>query len=216
MFATRKLTQEEVNNSGEYKVIFISPDSDCWNSKCEAWAVMEDEMLDFGGEIRQHDSPKQLELIKKDDFSNVSSLDSIRFSGEDYETRVNAIISSDYISNPQVDVTTIRHYMQDLLINDDPIRAHVASIDSNLDGALLDSALLSRLKFSKLAMSIGSVTMSNEKCKRFESDFSELWTSVVVTTGGHPRGVTAEMLSKIWSIDTKMAERTLQVTTQLN
>ena len=143
-------------------------------------------------------------------------MDSIRLSGEDYETRVDAIISLAYISDSQDDVTTEQHHMQDLLIADNPIRAHAASIDSNLDGALLDSALSSRLEFSKLAMSIGSVTMSNEKCKLFEADVSESWTYVGVTTTGHPRGVTAEMLSKIWLIDTKMAERTLQVTTQLN
>ena len=106
-------------------------------------------------------------------------------------------------------MTTVQHHMQDLLIADDPIRAHVASIDSNLDGALLDSTLSSRLEFSKLSMSIGSVTTSNDKCKPFEADVSESWKSVGVTTAGHPRGVTAEILSKIWSIDTK-------VTTQLN
>ena len=88
-------------------------------------------MLDFEVEIRQHDRPKQLELIKEDDFANVSSLDSIRFSGEDYETRVDAIISSAYVRNPKDDVTTIQYHMQDLLIDDEPIRAHVASIDSN-------------------------------------------------------------------------------------
>ena len=106
--------------------------------------------------------------------------------------------------------------MQDLLIADDPIRVHVASIESNLDGALLDSALSSRLEFSKLATSIRSVMMSNDKCELFEADVNESCTSVGVTTAVHPRGVTVEMLSKIWSIDTKMTERTLQVTTQLN
>ena len=141
---------------------------------------------------------------------------SIIFSVEDYETRVDAIISLAYVSNPQDDVTTVQHHIQDLLISDDPIRAHVASIDSNLDGVLLDSALSSRLEFSKLAMSIGSVAMSNEKYELFEADVSELWTSVGFMTAGHPRGVTVEMLSKICSIDTIMAERTLQVTTQLN
>ena len=65
-------------------------------------------------------------------------------------------------------------------------------------------------------MSIGSVTMNNEKCELFEADVSESWKSVRVTTAGHPRGVTAEMLSKIWSIDIKISERKLQVTTQLN
>ena len=80
--------------------------------------------------------------------------------------------------------------MQYLLIADDPIRAHVDSIYSYLDGALLDSALSRRLEFSKLAMSIGSVTTSNEKCELFEADVSESWTSVGVDTAGHPRGVT--------------------------
>ena len=216
MFATRKLTQDEFNNVREYKIFFISPDSDCWNPKCEAWTVIEDEMLYFKGETRQHDRPKQLEHIKEDEFANVSSLDSIIFSGEDYETRVDEIISSACISNPQDGVTTVQHHIQNLLIADDPIRAHVASIDSNLDGSLLDSALSRRLEFSKLAMSIGSLTMSNEKCELFEADVSELWTSMGVTTAGHPRGMTAEMFSKIWLIDTKMAERKLQVTTQLN
>ena len=143
-------------------------------------------------------------------------MDSIIFLGDDYETHVGAIISSAYVSNPQDNVTTVQHHIQDLLIADDPIRVHVASIDSNLDGALLYLALLSKLEFSKLAMSIGSVTMSNEKCELFEADVSELWTSVGFMTAGHPRGVTVEMLSKIWLIDTKMAESTLQVTTQFN
>ena len=39
---------------------------------------------------------------------------------------------------------------------------------------------------------------------------------VASTTAGKSRGITAEMLSKIWRIDHKMAEKTLQLTTQLN
>ena len=108
---TQKLTQDEVNNAGDYKVILISPDSNCWNPKCEAWTVMKDEMLYFEVKIRQHDRPKHIELINKYDFDNVSSLDSIRLSGEDYETRVDAIISLAYISDSQDDVTTEQHHM---------------------------------------------------------------------------------------------------------
>ena len=58
--------------------------------------------------------------------------------------------------------------------------------------------------------------MSNDKCELFQAYVSESWTTVGVTTEGHPRGVTVKILSKIWLIDTKMAEKTLQVTTQLN
>ena len=36
------------------------------------------------------------------------------------------------------------------------------------------------------------------------------------TTAGQPKGVTLELLSKIWTIPFKMAEETLQVTSQLN
>ena len=37
--------------------------------------------------------------------------------------------------------------IQDWLIAEDPIHAHVATMDANLDGKLLDSALSDRLEF---------------------------------------------------------------------
>ena len=40
VFNTRQLTQEEINEAGEYKVIFISPGADYWNPNCEDWDAM--------------------------------------------------------------------------------------------------------------------------------------------------------------------------------
>ena len=115
-------------------------------------------MLDYDGEIKHRDSQQKMELIQQDDLFDVSVLDAIRFSGEDYEKRVDAIISSDYVNKPQDGKKTRNTTMEDCFIVEDPIRAHVDTMDANLDGNLLNSALSDRLKISKLDLSIGSMT----------------------------------------------------------
>ena len=92
----------------------------------------------------------------------------------------------------------------------------MAMMYATLYGNLLNLALLDRLEFSRLAMSIESMTANNGGCELLEADISELWETFNSTSAGHTKRVTAEILSKIWSIDHKMAEKTLQVTNQLN
>ena len=53
---------------------------------------------------------------------------------------------------------TYSHCVKDWLLMEDGIRAHVASTDARLDEKLLDCALSDRLKLSKIAMAIGSMT----------------------------------------------------------
>ena len=55
VFRTRQLTKEEINETGKYKVIFISPDADSWNSNSEDYAAMEEEILVYYGKIKQLD-----------------------------------------------------------------------------------------------------------------------------------------------------------------
>ena len=57
---------------------------------------------------------------------------------------------------------------------------------------------------------------NNESCEFFEADISESWENVNATSAKNPKRVTMEIISKIWSIDHKMAEKTLQVTNKLN
>ena len=42
---------------------------------------MEEEILDYYGDIKQRDPPQQMYLIQKDDLFDVSALDAIRFPG---------------------------------------------------------------------------------------------------------------------------------------
>ena len=88
-----------------------------------------------------------MELIQQDDFFDVSVLDAIRFSWEDYEKRMDTLISYAYVSNPHYGEPMRNTNMEDWFIVEYPIRAHVAKMDSNKDGNLLDSALSYILDF---------------------------------------------------------------------
>ena len=114
-------------------------------------------------------------------------------------------------------------YIQDLQLGTDGVRAGVAATDERLDGILLDAALSDRLEFSKFAMAIGSTTASKGGCELFMAELEELtedvadaWTEISSTTAGTPKGVTTDILSMIWTISHEMAEKTIQITSQLN
>ena len=110
--------------------------------------------------------------------------------------------------------------MQDWLLAEDGICAHVASTYARLDGKLLDAALSDWMELSKFAMVIGSMTVNIRRCELFEADMeaavSQTWDEIGFTTAGHPKEFTAEMLSKVWTISHEMAENTLCVTNQMN
>ena len=81
--------------------------------------------------------------------------------------------------------------MEDWLIVEYSIHAHVAIMDADLDGNRLNLALSDRLEFLKLAMSIGKMTPNNGNCEWFEADISESWANVNATSDGHPKGLTS-------------------------
>ena len=65
-------------------------------------------------------------------------------------------------------------------------------------------------------MAIGSLTANCGSCELFEAnmdqDVTKTRSEIGSTTAGQPKGVTPELLSKIWTIPFTMAEETLQVT----
>ena len=103
------------------------------------------------------------------------------------------------------------------------MHAGVAATDARLDGILLDAELSDRLECSKFAIAIGSTTANKGRCElvmaklnELAEDVAEAWTEISSTTAGRPKGVTADMLSKIWNISHEMAEKNIQITSQLN
>ena len=94
----------------------------------------------------------------------------MRISGEKFEHFIDAHISSAYVIITETEDVIDRYRMQDCLIVEDGIRAHVASTDARLDGKLLDAALSDRVEFSKFSMAIGNMTANSGSCELVEAD----------------------------------------------
>ena len=99
-------------------------------------------------------------------------------SEEKYESHIDTIISSAYTSIPEPGDVTDSHRVQDWLLVEDGIRAHVAATDARLDEKLLDCALSDRLEFSKIAMVIGSLTANCGSCELFEANTQPYLTKI--------------------------------------
>ena len=115
---------------------------------------------------------------------------------------------------------TDSYCMQDYLLVEYGIRAHVASTDARLDGKLVNSDLSDWMELSKFDMAIGIMIENSGSCELFEADMeaavSQTRDEIDSTTAVHPKVVTAKILSKIWTIIPEMTEKTLRVMSQLN
>ena len=125
----------------------------------------------------------------------------------------------------------------------DQIRAQVASISSVLDPELFVDRLNERAAQSKFAAAVGSKNANPQDCDIFSANpkdsdpndtnfkslhpleylvececelFEDIQKSFVSASHAEkPKGVTPEILMKVWSIDNATAKRTINVTSQL-
>ena len=223
VFKTRNLNDEEIAEPGGYGILYLTLDADSWDPNCEAWADQEDEMLDIDGEIILCNQRPPVQIIEEDDYFDVSGIYAIRISAENYEKCIDTVISSAYVSTPGPGDMAHDFNIQDWQLGTDSVRAGVAATDARLDGMLLYAALSDIMEFSKFAMAIGSTTANKGGCELFladldnsSADITKAWTDIGSTTAGSPKGVTADMLSKIWTISHEMAVKTIALTSQLN
>ena len=207
VFNTRKLNNEEIAEPGGYEILYLTPDDDSWDPNCEAWAEQEYEMLDIDGEILLLTQRTPVQIIEEDDYFDVSGIDDIRLSADNYEKCINTLISYAYVGTPGPGEMADDFNIQDWQLVTDGVRAGVAATDAQLDGKLLDAVLSDRMEFSKFSMAIGSKTANKGGCELFladlddlSTDIAEAWTEIGSTTDGGPKGVTVDMLSKIWTI----------------
>ena len=123
----------------------------------------------------------------------------------------------------------------------DPIRVQVASISSVLDPELFVDRLNGRAAHSKFAADVGSTNANPQDCDMFSANpqdsapndtnfkslhpledlvdcelFEDIQKSVVSASHAEkPKGVTPEILMKVWRIDNATTKRTINVTSQL-
>ena len=130
IFKTRNLSDEEIAEPGGYDILYLTPDADSWDPNCEDWAGQEDEMLGIDGEILLRTQCTPVQIIEENDYFNVSGIDAIMISAENYEKYIDAVISSAYVSTPGPVEMSDDFSIQDWQLGADGVRAGVAATDA--------------------------------------------------------------------------------------
>jgi hypothetical protein len=103
-------------------------------------------------------------------------------------------------------------------LNQDGIRAQLSSIDAFHEPLIFSAAINKRAHMSHASMALGSVSIDDSACDLFEANFSSMlataFATIAAVLAGKSKAISAEHLSKVWSIPHEDAVRTLQVTTQ--
>jgi hypothetical protein len=104
------------------------------------------------------------------------------------------------------------------LLNQDGICAQLSSIDVSHEPLLFLAAMKEHDHMSCALMAMGSVSIDDSVCELFEANLSNMlataFATIVAVLAGKTKGISAEHLSKVWSILHDNAARTLKVTTQ--
>ncbi len=141
----------------------------------------------------------------------------------DEESHIDATIATS-----EVDLSTGESNFEDtLLFKADPIRAQVADASCVLDPITFQASLNATIAKSKFAEAIGSTSYDDHGCELFatvqrihgeiQAIFAEATTAnASATHAAPPKGISPEILSKVFRIDHDTARRTIDVTTQFN
>jgi hypothetical protein len=193
--------------------VFITPDSSDWNPHCTSFELNERAMTNYEGEIEPKSRRLNLLMETEDEANETYELATV--TAAEFESHIDNQISI------TEDTFTFKH---------DSPQAH-----NHSDGDFAD-ALLLRAEISKFGASIGSCTLSSkDSCSIFTtpatasfndletlikdmvepSQLGEIKSVIAAISAGTPKGPSAKYLSKLWLVSEKLAEGSLNATTQL-
>ena len=232
-FPTRSLTRYEMEHPEEMPHVLLSPDTPYWDPYNKSYAENEDSFTDHRGEMVYPTPRSNHVLIEEDEFvprdknaavaeANVdrSLSPTAVLEYTDAEAKqIDAMISSSAVV---MDVDAVGEQAREELLcfNEDAIRCQVSAQSSVLDPHMLRANLEAAIAESKFSEAVGSTWVNDEGCELFQSVTaatpSVLPSNVSASSANGIKGVSPELLSKIWMISHEEAERTVNVTTQLN
>ena len=204
-FHTRKPTDDELQSSDK---IFITPDCTEWNPYCESFSLNEESITNFDGDIREP-SCRTNHLMEVDEDDENGQIASVRISAFDDEIDR---VSGNAFSAEYLDIHGCPYG----------------------DGAFAE-AISGRAEVSKVMGSIGSVHFEEDNCGLFSEPFSgmlddvkdllneaigsvatcQLESQISSLKASKSKGVTKEMLSKIWVVTEDLAQCAIDQNTQL-
>eukprot|EP00956_Cyclotella_meneghiniana_P034439 scaffold104886_cov86-Cyclotella_meneghiniana.AAC.1 len=211
-FTTRALNQDELDAAEEYDLVYLTPDVSTWNPYAEGYTDLEDYYLADNGEVNEPPRKKRKELITPEDEPDYD-ISSINVSAMQWEAAIDSMVTEDpFWMEPSL------HPSGEGMFDDGAIdcsSADVVDITSMLDEEFLNKMLSERHAYASIAGAAGCNPISIPS----DEPSDELFLNLADASAAHaeiPKGVTKEMLSKVWRISEDEARRTLEVTTQLN
>ena len=203
-FHSRMPTSQEID---ECTKIIITPDSTDWDPHNESYALNEESMLDWHGNMMESRYRKRYIIERPLQDADIAAVSIASFESHVDENIAKAFSSMEV--NP----------------------ASGCESGAQIEASIFATSLNERLETAKVAMSLGSMDtgrVSNmfdaNLFKSAEPSFFHMKDmkstlddiSVSAVDGAKPKGITPGMLAKIWRIDHDSAKRTLESTTQLN
>ena len=203
-FHTRMPTSQEID---ECTKIIITPDSTDWDPHNESYALNEESMLDWHGNMMESRYRKRYIIERPLQDADIAAVSIASFESHIDENIAKAFSSMEV--NP----------------------ASGCESGAQIEASIFATSLNERLETAKVAMSLGSMD-TGRVSNMFDADLFNSAEpsffhmedmksalddiSVSAVDGGKPKGITPGMLAKIWRIDHDSAKRTLESTTQLN
>ena len=158
--------------------------------------------------IERRPSKRRRLLENDDECTEASDYHTINVTGDEWEEAIDSVVASNDISFVTANNHGTREVQEDIFNMDqgNPTRASVAEIEGILDPSILDHALSESLANSNISMCAGSTVILLNGDNLFIEQPKSL-----ATHAENPRGVTKEMLSKVWRIPEDEARLTIKV-----
>ena len=206
-FHTRAPTLEELHESVK---LFITPDSSDWNPHCLSYERNERSMLDYEGNMSEIRRRSNHHVV----FDEDDNLELANVSHTAWESNIDMNLSAAFAVPP-----TVTEY------------------NNPSSDVEFCNTLNMRAEISKVSASIGSCNISNEPCPLFDMSKPSIskWDAIEETLkqaldpeeiryveakvasiqASRSRGVSKELLSKLWMIPVHLAEGAIEKNTQL-
>jgi hypothetical protein len=209
-FSTQALTLDEIENWDTFPIVFITLDGDAWDPHTPHYADNEEAILDTNGLIVEHGIQPPHTLFSE---AELSKLYGEEVAWSKFNDAVNAISASNERSKgyPLTAAEVVE-------LNAHQICVQLASLGGIYKPQCFASQVTENAHVSHTAMAFGSVSSNDDACEIFKARVLEMlltaFATILAVSAGRSKGVSAELLAKVWCIPHDDAACTLDVRTQ--
>ena len=222
--------------------MFLTPDSKKWDPYDKSYKKNEDSFLEHRGRIIPPSNHNKRTLIDDLDCSAVKagnenykemiSIDNACWpirtrlvtrrdetSGDDLKEYKDAILSTSAFGSCVEDTRSGKEVDEvNIFLEEDVMKVQVASVSGAYDPEIFCEMINEQVTTSRLSAALGSTMANSQDPDRdiHKATEQEMIGFASATHAEKQKGVSPELLEKIWRIDNITSKRTIRTTTQLN